>query len=161
MRFLAKEEKSQHDWDELSCPDKHRVRAAEGWLDFGLIPEAAEELSAINGASATSPVVLKMLLRFWCQTWLQLHACENLLGAARATITAAPEWHFAHQSLSIALSGIGRLDEALKLLLDASDFPSPFKELYTELESHAARLRHNLKPPPPIPSDPPTSPRRT
>jgi hypothetical protein len=157
MRFLAKEENSQRAWDELSDPDRHRARAADGWLDFGLLPEAAEELRTINAASATNPVVLKMHLRFWCQTWLQLHAWENLLCAARATLNAAPKLHFAHLFLSTALSNIGKLDEALKLLLDASDLPSPFKELYTELESRAARSQdcgsYNLDPTHPIQSE--------
>lgn len=141
MRFVEEEKKGHRDWEELSDPDRHRVRAAEGWLDFGLLCEAAEELSGVKAGSPLNPLILRLQLRLWCQAYLQLQEWENLLGAVRAADVAAPERGLANLYRSTALVHIAKIDEALKLLAAASTLAAPIKGMLSDLESYAAKLQ--------------------
>jgi predicted Zn-dependent protease len=104
----------------LDYPDRHFVRAAEGWLELGDSAEAARELRQLTKAAEKHPDVLELRWRLYALT----HQWDAALAIARAVIITAPErpsgW--IHQSYS--LHELKRTDEAWEQLLPAaSKFP--------------------------------------
>ncbi len=104
----------------LDYPDRHFVRAAEGWLELGDSAEAARELRQLTRAGEKHPDVLELRWRLFALTgqW------DAALAMARAVITIAPErpTGWIHQSYS--LHELKRTDEALQQLLPiANKFP--------------------------------------
>ncbi len=104
----------------LDYPDRHFVRAAEGWLELGDSAEAARELRQLTKAAEKHPDVLELRWRLYALT----RQWDAALAMARAVITVAPErpTGWIHQSYS--LHELKRTDEAWEqLLAAASKFP--------------------------------------
>lgn len=97
----------------LDFPDRHRVRAAEGWIELGLLDDAAQELSRLSpeGLRHADGIEARWRLLAARQDW------AAALEAARSVTIAAPDrpsgW--IHQSYS--LHSMHRTQEAWDLLL--------------------------------------------
>lgn len=120
----------------LDYPDRHFVRAAEGWLELGDSAEAARELRRLTPAGEKHPDVLEIRWRLY-----ELRGqWDAALAVARAATVAAPErasgW--IHQSYS--LHELRRTGEAWELLLPAAEkFPKETIIPYN-LACYACRL---------------------
>lgn len=101
-------------------PDRHFVRAAEGWLELGDSAEAARELRRLTPAAERHPDVLELRWRLHVLTgqW------DAALAVARAVTIAAPERLSGWIHQSYCLHELHRTAEALQLLLPTADtFP--------------------------------------
>lgn len=100
----------------LDYPDRHFLRAAEGWLELGDSAEAARELRRLTRAAEQHPDVLELRWRLYALTgqW------DAALAVARAVTTAAPERASGWIHQSYCLHELNRTDEAWQLLLSAA-----------------------------------------
>lgn len=98
----------------LDYPDRHFVRAAEGWLELGDSAEAARELRLVSREGAGHPDVLELHWR--------LHALkgqwDDALSVAEEVTTAAPDRASGWIHRSYCLHELKRTREAWDLLLD-------------------------------------------
>ncbi len=104
----------------LDYPDRHFVRAAEGWLELGDSAEAARELRLVSREAAGHPDVLELGWR--------LHAMkgqwDDALTVAEQVTAAAPDRPSGWIHQSYCLHELKRTREAWDLLLDkVAQFP--------------------------------------
>lgn len=120
----------------LDYPDRHFVRAAEGWLELGDSAEAARELRRLTPAAEKHPDVLEMRWRLY-----ELRGqWADALAVARAVTLAAPERASGWIHQSYCLHELQRTDEAWDLLLPAAEkFPKESIIPYN-LACYACRL---------------------
>lgn len=104
----------------LPFPDLHHARAAEGWLDLGVIDEAQIELEKLSPSAGFVPDVLDLhwRLRSARLDW------EGSLSIAERVIALAPERANGWIHRSFALHELRRTQEARDNLLKAVElFP--------------------------------------
>lgn len=99
----------------LDYPDRHFIRAAEGWLELGDSAEAVRELRRLSPEAESHADVLELRWRLHALTgqW------DAALAVARAVTTAAPERASGWIHQSYCLHELNRTDEAWQLLLSA------------------------------------------
>ncbi|MDB6064067.1 MAG: hypothetical protein JWR26_275 [Pedosphaera sp.] len=111
----------------IEPPDSHHVKAAEGWLELGSPADARHELSRLSDQNLTHPYALAV-------GWVvvsRLGQWEAAARIGRMLVESAPEHPNNWVNLAYALSKAGRVDEAIKELLQAVDkFPENFEIRY-------------------------------
>ena len=97
----------------LELPDRHHLRAAQGWLELGNHAEANEELELIAPELRAHPDVLEIRWHIYAHAnkW---DACVDI---AAAIIKLDPKRHDAWIHRSVALHKLNRTQEAFDQLL--------------------------------------------
>ncbi len=120
----------------LDFPDKHYVRAAEGWLDLGDSAEAARELRLVSAAAGGHPDVLELRWRLYAirRQW------DAALDIAVAVTQSAPDLPVGWIHQSYCLHELNRTEEAWELLRPLADqFPEDVTIAYN-LACYACQL---------------------
>jgi len=105
---------------ELSAPDLHHLRAAEGWLELGNQIEAFDELERISPQLRVHPDVLELRWQIYAKE-KKWEACVDI---ARAIAKLAPSRPNGWIHLAFSLHELKRTKEAKEVLLPVVDkFP--------------------------------------
>lgn len=120
----------------LEFPDKHYVRAAEGWLDLGNTEEAAQELRLLSPAASNHPEALELRWRLFAQRKQWDAAFDIAVAVTRACPKNPIGW--IHQSY--CLHEMNRTQDAWDLLHPVAErFPEDVTVAYN-LACYACRL---------------------
>lgn len=106
---------------QLDYPDQHHLRAAHGWLDFGQLPEAEEELNRISTGNFSHPDVLeaRWIIATETESW------QSALQIARDLIDVDPDRASGWINQSYCLHELKLTQEAWACLLPAAGkFPT-------------------------------------
>jgi predicted Zn-dependent protease len=115
--------------------DRHRLRAAEGWLQLGLPQETLAELATLSPAVLAGPEAL----HWRCVALARLRRCAEMLAAANALRAADPANAWAVLHAANALHWTGRTEEAYALTLAALEFFPDHWHLRYDLACYAAQ----------------------
>lgn len=99
----------------ISRDTKRRVEHASGYLAFGLLVEASDELEAIEGPDRLSPEVMSIR----CDLYMMAKDWELLLAVARELTRSRPSDEKGWIHAGIALRKLDRIAEARAVLLEA------------------------------------------
>lgn len=120
----------------LRLPDRHQVRAAQGWLELGNHLEANEELEKITPQFRSHPDVLKVR----CQIYTAAKKWEAVCDISSALTKLVPDDPLGWLEGSEALHQLDRTAEARDTLLQVMEkFPSEVMIRYN-LARYEARL---------------------
>ena len=102
--------------DELSCPDRHHVVAADGWLDLGLPSEALQELEQCSPGARRTRVAANVAWRAHAERrdW------GTALAVAEQLVSEFPQEVGGWLHRSYALHELHRTQEASEALLPAA-----------------------------------------
>jgi predicted Zn-dependent protease len=121
----------------IEPPDRHYVKAAEGWLQLGNAAEAKQELARVSPVYGRHPAVLNLS---W-QVYAQEKNWDRCLSLATALIEVAPDRPSGWIHRSYALHEMKRTQEAWDQLFPIKDrFPEDPTIPYN-LACYACQLR--------------------
>ncbi len=120
----------------LEPPDTHYLRAAEGWLGLGLVPEAQAELNHLSLQARFHP---RVILARW-EISARQRQWELAYALAQGLVVLTPDEPAGWINRAIALHAMKRTPEAWYALLPAAEkFPKNTIVIYN-LACYASQL---------------------
>jgi predicted Zn-dependent protease len=100
---------------------RRHLEFASGYLELGMMVEAAEELEAISGEDRLSPAVMRLR----SELYMQAKNWDLLLAVARELMRLVPDSEQGWIHSAYALRELGRVSEAKAVLIEAESRHGP------------------------------------
>lgn len=94
---------------------RRHLQYASGFIELGMLADAAKELRAIKGTEQTSPVVLSI----WIDLHMHAQQWKQVITVSRKLVRAEPGDDKGWISWAFALRELNQVEEARKILLKA------------------------------------------